>query len=447
MKNTNKKQGSEVPLDHFCLSLAALYAKNKAADGEKLAQLVQLLIANESRPGGPYFGPKKTLDFPTNLAIGYLFTLLGTPLPAVDKFIALRRTGPHPAAITRLLKKYDLLRQSITKKHTPPPQHAAIFAAVSHSLAQLAQPEKSLALTFLNKVQLADTNYEIALLPTFFAHSLTAPHASLPLTQLGLANIYCWVAYSIYDKLLDDEPSAQFLPVANIAMRKSLQTYSQLFPPVHPFQSYFQETFTRMDHANAWELAHARFERAGESIIISQLPHYGHYQILADRSSGHILGPLAIATLCDVSSDAFHHFEKGLRHYLIARQLSDDIHDWKEDFTAGHASSIITYLLQQLHTSPGTYSFASLFEAMQANFWQSSMENLTAIIVRHLQYSRRHLLRSGLLQKNTPLFTLHSRLESIAKVSLSQYHSSQAFLKAYKSTADDSRPSPQLPRP
>lgn len=426
-------QSREVPLANFCLSTARLYLQNPSlVNGELMAHLTKRLIAAESQPGGPYFNEKHSIDFPTNLAIAYLFACLKMPLPNLTAYIAAHRVSAPPSS-KKILIAYDQALRNKPKRSAPRSlQHREIFNAVKTYLVQhFPQPEKSLALTFLNKVHRADTSQEIALIPTLFTNSLISPPTSLPTKQLGEANIYCWIAYSIYDKLIDDHPEAPLLPIANRATRESLIRYQALFAPEHPFQQTVLSTFNAMDHANAWELAHCRFKRAGENIVISQLPHYGTYKILADRCSGHILGLLAIAILCDVSDEAYTHIEKGLRHYLIARQLSDDIHDWKEDFAAGHASSTVAHILQHLQVAPDTHSFASLQAAMQKNFWQHSMENFTTIIVRHIRLSRQHLLQSGLLDKAGPLFTLHDRLEAIASQSLSEYQSSKAFLSSY----------------
>lgn len=448
MKTTISEQAREVPLDTFCLSLAHTYLQNPSrVNGTVMARLTQRLIIAESQPGGPYYGEKNTLDFPTNLAIAYLFALFKMPLPNLTIFISKHRPQA-PAACKKLLHAYDqVLKNSAQKVPPKSPEHHAIFLTIKNQLKQLPQPEKPLALAFLQKIHQSDTSQEIALLPTFFANSLILPTKALPIQQLGEANIYCWIAYSIYDKIIDDEPAIQALPVANTAMRTSLKSYQNIFPQHHPFQQTILSTFTAMDHANAWEIAHCRFKRAGEDIIISKLPRYNHFEILADRCSGHILGSLAIASLCDVSGDARAHLEKGLRHYLIARQLSDDIHDWKEDFSAGHASSTVTHMLKWLNIQPGVHSFTSLSEALQENFWLHSMENFTAIIVRHLHHSRRHLLQSGILEVNGPLFSLHDRLETIAKQSLSEYYSSKAFLDQYSSMANDSHPLHQSPQP
>jgi hypothetical protein len=438
MKHTVKKEAREVSLELFCLSLATQYIKDKTSiDGALMAELTRRLIAHESQPGGPYFGPNHTLDFSTNLAIGYLFACFNTPLPNVTRFIQHRRTAaPHSAK--QLLYAYDQLGGRVPKKLPPAPsEHLAIFASVKKQLNQLQQPEKAAALAFLHKIHQADTSFEIALLPTFFANSLISkPSSPLPLYLLGQANIYCWIAYSIYDKLLDDEPAVKFLPVANNTMRKSIQMYQSFFSPAHSFQQTILTTFDSMDHANAWELDNCRFKREGDTIKISTLPRYGRFDYLAQRSLGHILGPLTVATLCDVSSESFRHIEKGLQHYLIARQLSDDIHDWKEDIEAGHASSVVTSILNHLHIPPDSYPVSSLLEEMQTAFWEDSMEATNATIHRQLNLSRRHLLKSGVVKKNGEIFALHQRLKDSATQSTREHANYQTFLFAYSAPQD-----------
>ncbi len=432
-------EGEETIAD-LCLLVARLYQENNM-NGELLARLTSRLIAAEVQPGGPYFGPNNTPDFFTNLAIGYLFTIFKKPLPKVAAFIeANRHKSSHSPHISALLKKYDALSTPSSVRSKNIALHTAIFRTAKQNLRLLSQPEKDTALHFLDIVRQADKNQEIALLPSLFARSLLSPPAQLPLHELGLANVYCWIAYTIYDQILDETPNPELLPVANIAMRKSLQVYQQLFPVDHAFHTILDKTFTSMDHANAWEIARARFQRTGKYITLSKLPAYEQYDILADRCSGHILGPLAISILCDVSTEALNNVEKGLRHYLIARQLSDDIHDWKDDFTAGHASSVSTHILTQLGVTSGKTAFTPLLTAMRTNFWEESMESFTAIIVRHLEQSRHYLLQSGLLMQQGPIFALHDQLKKYAEDSLSEYRASHEFLNAY-STANGSHQS------
>lgn len=433
MRKTEIKQAREVPLDALCLSIAQLYKRDPSLlDGARIAQLTHRLIAAESQPGGPYYGPHGTLDLPTNLAIGYLFKLFDKPLPNVATFIdAHRPNTSHPPAVARLFHKYDTALTHPSKKPSANAPHRLIFTGAKKQLSSLHQPEKSLATAFLRKIQQSDTNQEIALLPTFFANSLITPLDSPPLQQLGEANVFCWVAYSIYDDILDDEPAAQYLPIANIAMRLSIQKYQALLPSTHPLQQTILTTFTAMDHANAWEVINCRFKRVGESIIISALPTYGRNTFLAQRSVGHILGPLVLSTLAQLPNSAIHNIEKGLHHFLTARQLSDDLHDWKDDFHAGHACSVVTFILNHLHIQPDTYEFAPLLLRMQHDFWDHSMEAINSSIRRHLRLSRSYLLKDGYIKNDGELFALLSRLEDATVKSTGEHKRYQDFLASY----------------
>lgn len=433
MKKAEIKQAREVPLDALCLSIAQLYKRNSSLlDGARMAQLTHRLIASESQPGGPYYGPRGTLDLPTNLAIGYLFSLFNKPLPNVASFIAAHRTQTsHSPSIIKLLQKYDAALTHSSKKPSTTTSHRLIFTGAKKQLSSLRQPEKSLATAFLRKIQQSDTNQEIALLPTFFANSLITPLTSPPLQQLGEANVFCWVAYSIYDDILDDEPAAEYLPIANIAMRLAIQKYQTLFPSTHLLQQTILATFTAMDHANAWEVINCRFKRVGESIVISSLPSYGRNTFLAQRSVGHILGPLVISTLAQLPSSAIHNIEKGLHHFLAARQLSDDIHDWKDDLHAGHACSVVTFILNHLDIQPDTYELAPLLLKMQHDFWDHSMEAINSSIHRHLRLSRSYLLKDGYIRDDGELFALLSRLEDATVKSTSEHKRYQEFLASY----------------
>ena len=439
------KRAREASLSRFCLSIAQAYEKDKSSlDGEVMADLASRLLAAEVAPGGPYIGPNGIPDLDTNVAVGYLFACFKKPLPRVGAFITIARAAqPLSRSTEELLHKYDVALATTNVKPASPPDHRKIFAATKRSLRDLQEPEKSLALAFLSKIKKADESYEIALLPTFFANSLSSKLPPLPLTELGKANILCWIAYSIYDKLLDGEPDAHFLPVANITMRRTIELYRTILPDAHPFMQTILDSFTAMDHANAWEITNCRFKRAGESILISSLPHYGHHAFLAKRSLGHILGPLLIAALLNLHTTQVHSLKKGLCHYLIARQLSDDIHDWQEDFKAGHASSVVTSILRHLAIQPGEYRYIPLLMQMKHDFWEHSMEMANHQIHHHLKLSRYYLNRGG-VRKESELLTLHERLASSALQSADQLKEYKKFLANYRPpTANGSRPLPQ----
>lgn len=426
-------------LDEICLALAQTVRQGKKPGGALLARLAQRLIQAEVKPGGPYYGASHSPDFFTNLAIAYLFVCLQQPLPGLTAFIdAERHRTKHSARTRQLLKDYDARLLQPTSPRTT--AKLTSYAQATRRLSTLEEPLKTQALRFLLRIEEADKSGEIALLPTMFYHSLVSPFSFPPLATLGELNVYTWLAYTIYDHVLDGEPLTDHLPVANTALRLVLSGYRRVFPPGHSFHQKVDNVFTAMDTANSWEARHCRFKIKDTAITIDSLPAYGRCNLLAQRSYAHVLGPLALVHLSSPSPDAVESIEKGLSHYLIARQLNDDLHDWQQDMRAGQASAVVTYILKQCKVKPGDYTIDSLITRMQANFWNHSMEAIAANICRHVDISRKHLLKSGLMNKSGEFFALLTHLEDIARQSSKEHDRFQDFADTYRQLFSSSPP-------
>ena len=421
----------QAPLDKVCLMVADHYAHDKnSVDGSTLAQLAKRLIRAETTPGGPYKNAQGEIDLSTNLAIGYLFALLGKPLPAVTAFITAARAH-LPTNLQKLYDRYQMLG-AVTPQTSPPLSNPMYIQARAH-LSQLASPLKEQALGFLTRVEQADKTREISHLATLFHNSLLTPPNPAPLLLLGQANIYCWIAYMIYDHILDGEPAAGQLPVANVAMRLALSHYQSLFAPTHRFQQKITTFFTTMDHANAWELAHCRFAIKDQTIRITELPRYGQRSFLARRSCAHALGPLALMQRQPYRAEQIRCVEKGFHHYLIARQLNDDLHDWQADIRAGHSSAVVTHLLRQAQITAGRHTIDALVQVMQTHFWQGSLEAVNALIHRHVTLSVQFFLKSGVIQQDSELLHLVAKQGIIATDSSRKHQHYQAFAATYRS--------------
>src|SRR5919199_400215 len=373
------------PLSEVCLALAKEVLMGHKPDGTLFAQLAKRLMAAEVRTGGPYYSADKSIEFFTNLAIGYLFACLKKPLPNVDDYIAAeRKKVPLDEATKELLAAYDQQHTSLRTVAASQEALSSAYAQVEAQFLALEKPLRLPATAFLKRLKAADKTQEIALFPTIFYNSLISPFSFPPLGLLGEANIYTWIAYTIYDHLLDGESAIKYLPVANVAMRCALSRYQNIFPAHHSFQQKVANVFTDMDSANSWELSNARFKKEATRLTIGTLPAYGRCDILAKRSYAHALGPLAIASLATLSSTSLECIEKGLRHYLIARQLNDDLQDGQRDFRRGQATVVVSYILKRLKIKPGSYEIEALVERMQSNFWSHSMQAMTTAIHRHV---------------------------------------------------------------
>lgn len=288
----------------------------------------------------------------------------------------------------------------------------------------------------LDTMAKGDTSQEIVLLPQLFAESLSGNTAvgSETLLQLSLANLFGWAAYTIYDDFLDDEGTPALLPAANTALRASLAAFRAALPASDTFYRIVTEAFDTIDGANAWEINNCRAVVDATSITITRLPRYGKLTKLAERSLGHTLTPLGILVAAGhhPSSNAVQSVQASLRHYLIARQLLDDLHDWERDIRAGQLNAVVVEILRYLQIKPDRHDFARLLPRMQAAFWLYIVPRMCARCLRHIQAARDAAVQSRVLRTGSPFYKLYDRLEDTTRQTLASQADALAFLDGYK---------------
>jgi hypothetical protein len=305
-----------------------------------------------------------------------------------------------------------------------------VARAATEIFSMHSEPLRSSALAAVNRVCAADENFEITLLPQFFGHALNvSEHCNNAYyTKLGLANVYMWTAYTIYDDFMDDEGVPAELPVANLAMRASLDCFRAALPDDAHFQRYVGAVFARMDEANAWEINHCRFAVQGKKITIAELPKYGQCTVLAARAFAHALTPMAVlAHSPKGAKQPRHHIEIAFQHYLIARQLNDDLHDWVKDMQAGQASYVVTAILRDMRVKYGVYNLDTLLPTMKRCFRRTTMPKVCQRMLWHIDVSRQHFAKSQLLQATNDIYLLLDSLELSAQQSLDKRAKSQAL--------------------
>lgn len=214
------------------------------------------------------------------------------------------------------------------------------------------------------------------------------------LRQLDVASINGWVAYTLYDDFLDgaDMPVSQ-LNVANLAMRRSYSRFVHALPGNAEFAALTQQAFDTIDGANDWEQRHARAPVVGGLLRLKRLPNYGDYAQLAERSWGHSLAACGVASvhfgsLQDSNVLALQRFFK---HFLIARQLHDDAHDWEADLRAGQLSAVVTLLLKDARTLPCSIHIIDALDDLRQHFWRTTIHEVSALIRAQLEAARHEL--------------------------------------------------------
>jgi hypothetical protein len=316
-------------------------------------------------------------------------------------------------------------------------QRPQVLADARRSCKNLESDLRSSAVGFLEKLGRSSIGTEIIDLPQAFNQSLKKPLGETYqplLKQLSLANLYGWAAYTIFDDFLDEEGQPDLLPVATLSLRYSVAEFAGALPEDSGFQELVKRIFDTIDSANAWELEHCRGHIRGQQLVIGSPPDYGDLSKLAERSLGHSLTPLAIlrASGFDINGRLFRGVQQALKHYLIARQLNDDIHDWQTDLQNGQITYVVAEVLAGTGTGLGSYSWPALLPLAQGEFWHNTLPQICQTIRQQTALSRRSLKNLPEIKLQNVIKDLLDKIDSSVEETLAAQDQAAVFLKHYK---------------
>lgn len=228
-----------------------------------------------------------------------------------------------------------------------------------------------------------------------------------------------WLAYSIYDDFLDGEGLLNQLGVANMAMRNSIKHFKQAIPD-QDFCQFVDTVFTTIDTANYWEILHAR--------DLNRLPKYGFYAKLMQRSWGHVLAPTGVllAAGYQLQSPEVTQLHTFFRHYLIARQLCDDAHDWLDDLRRGHTTAVVTLLLRDCSGESDT--------DRQLHFWNTTIDQVNQLVRHHIAKAQAVLDGMKYLVKTSELQQWLDNLEAVCAQAEEGRRAALQFIDTFSSS-------------
>jgi hypothetical protein len=257
--------------------------------------------------------------------------------------------------------------------------------------------------------------------------------------QLSLANLYGWMAYEIYDDVLDGEDQCGddplLLPCANFFLRSLSKIYASIDALIPGARSLFDGTMNCIDGANVWEQRYCR------DAAQRTLPRFGDHQTLADRSVGHIMGPLAELLHAGYmpNSREYKNVELFFRHYLIARQLHDDAHDWADDLSRDRVNSIGTLVLRRFkekypdtHNDRPPVALLNILPELRKIFWEEIIDDASEMIRSHITTARDARERSIILADTDFMECALRNLESGARRAIKERDKALVFLNDYK---------------
>lgn len=235
----------------------------------------------------------------------------------------------------------------------------------------------------------SDTHGEKTLFPYFVASSLGRAD-EIPeefFVDACLAHTLGWIAYTIYDNVIDGESDPQDLPVANVALRELTHIFSQLVEP-----EALTDTMDRVDSANAWEVSKCRLKKEnGRYVFPAILPHFGRGEKLVDRSWGIVLAARAVFLKLGFAPDGgeLKAFEQYLTHFILAKRLMDDARDWEADLKRGQLTQVNTDVLERLRTRGFDITRPDWMQVhgqeMERLYWFESIERTCADVFFHVE--------------------------------------------------------------
>jgi len=291
---------------------------------------------------------------------------------------------------------------------------AEILKTIGERTADLDPSLKEILLKVGGKISGLDTQIPILTLPHMVERALGKKSTASLLNQLGMANLYGWIAYSIFDDFLDGEGNPLALPAAIWALREMRYLFAHNIPN-ESFQKYIQTVLDNLDSANTWEQREARFIGL---VLPKKLPRYGNYNHLAARSFGHALPALAVLTFqgIDIESVDGKALIQFFHHFLIARQLNDDAHDWEVDLLSGQLTAVVCMLLQ----------------ALKKFFWEDTIEHVIQKISYHCSMARKALRQVKVFKEPAHLLKMLEPLEHAVTTVQSERQKTLEFIDVYK---------------
>lgn len=259
------------------------------------------------------------------------------------------------------------------------------------------------------------------------------------LVALGVATGWGWLCYTILDDVLDTTCAITKLPAGVWAERAMLDSFRSVLPNPQ-FQRAVTATLNAMDAANAWEVSATRIASPGPQVrlVRAAIPDYGDYATLAGRSLGHQLAPLAVLYAAGMGNKAGS-LQRFFHHFLIARQLNDDAHDWKEDFLRGQLNPVICRLLQgEGRGMVIRRQRELLLKRLTLRFWTHEVEQVCADCEYHLKAAERALARCGFAYPEHLRALLEPLYRAVAEVRAERARA-KGFIASYASSHTTNR--------
>ncbi|OGH81324.1 MAG: hypothetical protein A3I29_03575 [Candidatus Magasanikbacteria bacterium RIFCSPLOWO2_02_FULL_44_11] len=419
----------------------------KLFDSE-LARLVSEMTKMEVDEGGPYAlsGDQPEVEF--NALIAHFLFLCDVELPKLKDFLYTSDEKERGEAF-KAWRNVVLKEKEEDVRHGP--QYTAgeervmdsIMKKFEERFAEFSSETRARARKAIVKTIHGNRDKQMSLMSFYTKQALGTNKETVSdnmVAEMGLANIFFWTAFIIFDDFWDVDEAAdpKLLPIANTFARHYTDYFSHLLPAETEFRRFFHALMDKLDAANAWETEYCRARVENNIFYIPEaLPDYKDYEQKYEPASGHILGPVAELVMrgSPLESPEIKNFILYFKHYLITMQLNDDAHDWEEDFRRGHISTVVDLMLRDLRETgwqKTTIDLEADLPELKKLFWFTTMPKYVKLVFANAEKARAALAAIKIFEDEKLLLRFIDRNENIARKAEQEQASTEAFLQMYR---------------
>ena len=338
-----------------------------------------------------------------------------------------------------------------TASDTPAERAKEISGAITNRFSALLPELKEVLAREIATIESADKNFEVRLLPYMIWSELRPDlKERVPaeiVNDLCVANVLGWIGFSIYDDAIDApvHPDTKDIriPLANICAREAAHLFQECIyhaenisaisaPIENDLSTTIIEILHQIDEANAWERIHCRRNSERYLSLREPVPEFGNLEHLAQKSLGLALAPMIImATVAGEKSETIRTF---FTHYLIARQLHDDAHDWMNDLEQGAINPVGAAVIRKTlarHPEKRALDLRSDRLMLEKIFWYKTVDDIVALITQHAAQARQTLESLSGYGSFVSLENIITKIESSAERTLHERNQARDFLDAY----------------
>lgn len=315
-----------------------------------------------------------------------------------------------------------------------------ILIEAKKRFSELNSDLKKIVLTEIKKTITNNKDRQMSLISYYFKLALGSKGQVISnnlIARAGLANVFFWTAFIIYDDFWDEDEAAKpsILPGANLMARDYIYFYNEILKGNHEFTIFFHSLMDKLDAANTWENLYCRAKIEKTKFIIpAALPDYKNYELKFWPAAGQVLGPVIILIKLgfELDSPEIHNLIEYFKNYLIAMQINDDAHDWVEDLKRGHLSTVTLMLVndwKDKYPDRLEIDLINDLSKLQELFWFRTLERSCQTVLCHTEKSRKYLKTLDFIEDFRPMLRFVDIAENVAKQALNEQKRSLDLLK------------------